>query len=331
MFFDENLIIEKICEKLDQMIDVNEKIAIAVSGGVDSLFLAFILANYYKINFDISNIFCVIVDHDLRPNSKSDALFAKSMIKKFGINNSEIIKWKHEKITAGIEQKARDARYEIFSEFCEKNGIKKIFLGQHLDDNIETFLMNSFRKSGILGLGGMIEKVEKGNMIVMRPLLDLPKAKILKFMLDNKISWVEDETNKDTAFTRNKFRSLIANLNLNGQDYSKINGTISAIQDVNSMIFSEIDEFIATNGEIKSLPANEISLNRAGFLGLHKVKQLYTIYKICNTLAINDKPRAEQIEDFCFILKSLKGDESRNIHFAGLRVAIHRLEIVFTK
>ena len=51
MFFDENLIIEKICNKLDQMIDMNEKIAIGVSGGVDSLFLAFILANYYKINF----------------------------------------------------------------------------------------------------------------------------------------------------------------------------------------------------------------------------------------------------------------------------------------
>ncbi len=326
MFFDENLIIDKIFDRFGELIKKNEQILISVSGGVDSIFLAYIIASYYKINYDISNVFCLIIDHDLREKSRYDASFARSLLLKMGYERVEIKKWEHEKILTGVEEKARNARHEIITEFCNKNAIKKVFLGHHLDDQLETFLMNAMRKSGTVGLGGMLEVSERNGLLINRPLLGVPKAKIIKFMQDNKIPWREDETNEDENFTRNKVRALISKLAISDEIYDKFAGTISAIQDVNSMIYEELDSFLGSK-KCKILE-NSIEVSSKAMQGLAKPKKIYLIYKICERLGCEKKPRFDQIQELIFITSSI-GSVQRKLYFCGLEIHLTEERVVF--
>ena len=154
---------------------------VSVSGGPDSLALTALSQIYSKEQK--SKVFFTLVDHNIRSNSSKEAKAVKSLLKKKKINLT-ILKNK-EKINKNIQSQARDVRYKLLLNFCNKNKIRFILTGHHRDDQIETFLIRLSRGSGIQGLSSM-QKVSNLNSKIklIRPLLD-EKKKILVSFLSN--------------------------------------------------------------------------------------------------------------------------------------------------
>ena len=200
------MLIEKIEECLIKLnIEKEQKIAVAVSGGSDSLALILALKQCRQ------NIFGLIVDHKLRENSSNHALQTQNILSKKGIE-SDILIWEHNEILANIEGLARQNRYDLLLEKCNQMNIKYLFLGHHADDQIETFLLNLSRGSGVDGLCSMPFYREQNNIKIVRPFLNLHKKTLQDFLINNKIEWLEDETNQDLSIKRNKLRAVLQEL-----------------------------------------------------------------------------------------------------------------------
>ena len=107
----------------------------------------------------------LIVDHQLRKESKKESLKVKSILKRKKIQ-SKILKWKGKVPKSNIQKNARNIRYNLISEYCFKNGIKYLVTAHHLDDQIENFFIRLFRGSGLTGLSSMPESFIFNNLYV---------------------------------------------------------------------------------------------------------------------------------------------------------------------
>ena len=215
----------ELCEKLFSYFKSLDTIAIACSGGVDSMFLTRIAAEVAK--YTNIKLHAVIVDHNLQPNSSTVAQYTQAILKTWGVN-STILVWSHEMPCTGIEEKARNARYQLIIDYCKLNQINHVLLAHHIDDKIETFFLNAMRGTGLTGLSSMREKTNKDGIEFFRPMVFLlDKRQIIQYMQTYSLPWFEDKTNQDTKFTRNNIRKM---LNLTQQQKTGILQTIQNIE-----------------------------------------------------------------------------------------------------
>ncbi len=178
----------------------DKKLLIAISGGVDSVVLTQLLD---QLKFTISLAHC---NFRLRgKEADQDEIFVKSLAKQLEIPvftksfETEIIA-KQEKLS--IQLMARKLRYDWFDELIKKFKLDYILTAHHADDNLETFLINTIRGTGLDGLTGIPEKNEK----TIRPLLPFSREQIENYAKENNIVWREDSTNTETKYLRNKIR-----------------------------------------------------------------------------------------------------------------------------
>lgn len=185
------------------------RIGLAVSGGSDSVALAFLLTKGgHKKN--ASTRFVVLhVDHGLRPESKEEYQFVKKLAARLGIPfkgiHAKVVKKRGE----SIEMAARRVRLAFF-EKC-MNGLKldAIATGHHMDDLAETFLMRIRRTSGPEGLAGIREVSRVGDIRFVRPLLGCRDTELRAYLQKYGEEWREDASNDDTTIERNKIRHRI--------------------------------------------------------------------------------------------------------------------------
>jgi tRNA(Ile)-lysidine synthase len=136
--------ISKVFKEFSSSLIIKEDLAVAVSGGPDSLALAY-LAKCYSIKNKI-NVKYFIVDHKLRNESAAEVKTVKSVLNKIDIN-CKILKWNGKKPSKNIQAIARDKRYSLLVNECKKNNIKYLLLGHHLNDLFENFLIRMVRGS----------------------------------------------------------------------------------------------------------------------------------------------------------------------------------------
>lgn len=192
--------------KNDNLIKSGDIIGIAVSGGSDSMALLHYLHSI-KDELDIG-IVALHVDHSIRETSGNDADFVSAYCKEKGIRlfKTRIDVPSHAKQKSiGLEQSARECRYDFFASALEKGIVDKIALAHHADDQAETILMHILRGSGLSGAIGMTSK--RDNYI--RPMLNTTKQEILAYLNQNNISYVTDETNFDIDYNRNFIRNKV--------------------------------------------------------------------------------------------------------------------------
>ena len=178
---------------------VEENLAVAVSGGPDSLALAY-LAKCYAIKKNIK-IYYFIVDHRLRSESSLEATNIKFFLKSIDIN-CEILKWNGKKPTKNIQAIARNKRYSLLINQCKKKDIKHLLLGHHLNDVLENFLIRIVRGSGLNGLISFnkISKYRDQNINILRPLLDIEKKDLIYITKIIFNFYVNDPSNKDEKY-----------------------------------------------------------------------------------------------------------------------------------
>ena len=174
-----------------------QRLAVAVSGGADSVALLRLL--HGSVPMHGATLEVVTVDHGLRRDSAADAAFVRSLAEGLGLA------CRVESVDAGAsEASARAARFRVFDAL----DAPYVALAHHADDQIETVLINLLRGTGVPGLAGMATR--RGRYV--RPLLDLPQARLRSWMTARGYAWREDPTNAEQRFLRNHIRSELVPL-----------------------------------------------------------------------------------------------------------------------
>jgi len=221
----------KIFEEFStSLADVKDNMAIAVSGGPDSLALAY-LAKCYSLKNKI-NVKYFIVDHKLRKESSTEAKNVKHILKKFNIE-CKILPWNGKKPLKNIQASARVKRYSLLINECKKNDIKHLLLGHHLNDLFENFLIRLVRGSGLNGLVSFDKKIkyQDQNIEILRPLIDLEKKDLLHISKEVFNFFVEDPSNINKDYKRTRIRNLLYALEKEGLDKKKLILTINNLKD----------------------------------------------------------------------------------------------------
>lgn len=179
--------------------------AVAVSGGPDSMALAWLVSHYgLKHN---KKIYAYTVDHGLRPDSAIEAQTVADWVKEFPNVEHKILRWEGEKPKTRILEEARNARYDLLVNAAKQDGCGHILVAHHRDDQAETFLIRLAKGSGVDGLAGMAEVQEWDGIKIIRPLLSFSKQDLIDLCMTNHVHYVDDPTNKNEAYLRPRLRA----------------------------------------------------------------------------------------------------------------------------
>ena len=183
-----------------------DRIAVAVSGGGDSLALLHLLADLAREHG--FTIFAVTVDHGLRKDAASEAKAVEEICGQLGVSHTTL-KWQGWDGSGNVQNEARKARYELIANWARSNAIKTITLGHTKDDQAETFLMRLARGSGVDGLSAMAQVRSFQAVKWVRPLLSIGRKDLRRYLTDIDQTWIEDPSNEDFRFERIKTREAL--------------------------------------------------------------------------------------------------------------------------
>jgi len=236
--------VKNIYTKFEKSLNLNKNFVVAVSGGPDSLALAF-LSKIYSLKHKLSVDF-LIIDHKLRHTSSSEAKKVQQVLKKYSID-SKIIVWSGKKPTKNIQSIARNKRYDLMFKRCKSLKVNNLVLGHHQDDLIENFFLRLLRGSGLKGLISL-EKENKINGInLLRPLLYQKKEDLI-FIANYVFGfYINDPSNQDTKYKRTVVRKLIEELKNNGFDKNKFLKTINNLKYSDKVVSYYVNENLKKN------------------------------------------------------------------------------------
>lgn len=184
-----------------------KKLAVACSGGPDSLCLALLCHEWGRAH-GIA-VTALIVDHRLRPESSAEARQSQAWLKAAGLP-AIILPWRGKKPAGNRQALARQARYDLLETWCQSQGVAHLLLAQHRDDQAETLLLRAARGSGVDGLAGMApSSVSTAGIIRLRPLLAVPKSRLLATLQARGQPWAEDPSNHNPAYARSGARAAL--------------------------------------------------------------------------------------------------------------------------
>jgi tRNA(Ile)-lysidine synthase len=176
---------------------------VAVSGGPDSLALCLLTERWARARG--GSVTALIVDHGLRPEAGAEARRVGTWLGRRGIRHHLLV-WRGAKPVTGIQAAARDARYALLGDWCRAAGVLHLLLGHHRDDQTETVALRAARGSGPDGLAGMAPVREIEGLRLLRPLLAVPKWRLLATLCAAGQGWIEDPSNQAPQFARARLR-----------------------------------------------------------------------------------------------------------------------------
>ena len=225
---------------------------LAVSGGPDSTALLVLAARWRAALRKGPDLVAVTVDHGLRPGSAREARAVKRLAGRLGIRH-RTLRWTGRKPQTGLQEAAREARYRLLAAAARGAGARHVLTGHTLDDQAETVLLRMARGSGLTGLGAMarITRLDgrdrsalgrgpicptsaasgereqelaggEGEVLLVRPLIDLPKARLIATLEAIGLSFADDPSNRDPRFTRARLRALMPALASEGLDARRL-------------------------------------------------------------------------------------------------------------
>jgi tRNA(Ile)-lysidine synthase len=178
-------------------------VAVAVSGGADSLALMYLLLDWTREQG--GRLTALTVDHGLRAESASEAARVAEWAKGAGIDH-HVLAWRGEKPKSGLQAAAREARYRLMTEWCRANKVLHLVTAHQRDDQAETVAMRRARPGRGMGLAGMSAIATREGVRLLRPLLGVPGVALRRYLEARKQAWVEDPSNQLLRFERIRWR-----------------------------------------------------------------------------------------------------------------------------
>ena len=300
--------------KINTLWNKEDKIAIALSGGVDSIVLFHLLVTEYKDSYKELVVFHI--NHGLRQESYEEAEFVENFVKDFGVkfykeelNMSDLERDSH----TSEEMFARELRYQAFNKMASLEGLTKLLTAHHKNDQVENILMRLLTGRSIDHSLAIQEEVKMADLTIYRPLLNSLKVELEEYARENNLHYYVDTTNFDTDYTRNNIRHNIVPLlnDINSGSFDNLINFANYYQNINNnlkkAILSNKDNYIFSRDEDK------ISLVKDKFLELNE-EEMYFLLKdlITDELGIFDvKQRA--IFDVVSSLKKNSGNKSYDL------------------
>lgn len=191
-------------------------LVLAVSGGPDSMTLMLLAAQWAR-EAPRPHLVVATVDHGLRPSSAGEAVTVGRWAAALGLSH-RILPWSCAKPSTRIHERARQARYSLLAACAAERGASHIVLGHHADDQAETVLFRLIRGSGIGGLSGMAASTAYDGLVLARPFLGVPKARLVATCAVAGQSFLDDPSNADERFARARLRRIMPLLAEEGFD-----------------------------------------------------------------------------------------------------------------
>ncbi|MCD8496991.1 MAG: tRNA lysidine(34) synthetase TilS [Alphaproteobacteria bacterium] len=310
-------------------------IAVAVSGGPDSMALAALLFRWCKKQGSKITLHALTVDHGLRAESKAEAAQVGKWLSDWPGVKHHVLAWQGEKREARIQEEARAARYKLMEEYCRERGIKNLFLAHHQDDQAETFLLRLAAGSGLDGLAGMAIRQPYKSIILLRPLLDIPKADLVAFCRAENIPFVDDPSNHKDRFARVRLRNSVEVLEREGLSSKRLATTSRRLARVRDMLEAETDKFMVSTQVNKN--TNRIDFTYSSWRDAYKELVFRSVKRIFQNLGLQEDggqpygPRTERIE--VLVTDILKSDPFRKRTLGGVVIVVDEKNdlIIFTK
>ncbi len=288
-------------------------IAVAVSGGADSLALTLLLDRWARRRG--GRAIGLTVDHGLRAGSAEEARQVGIWLRERGIAH-EILPWRGRKPNHGLQARAREARYRLLARHCRANAILHLALAHHRDDQSETFLLRLGRQSGLDGLAAMPAVREQEGLRWLRPLLALPKARLIATLRSLGQPWIEDPSNENPAFERVRLRQSLPRLDI---DPRKLAGTAFALGRARAAGADAVADLLV---EIELHPGG-IAILPEGWLALTpRAQGLRALARLIQSIGGGAyAPRSERLERG---YEWLTGGEGRGLTLGHCRFLRHR-------
>jgi tRNA(Ile)-lysidine synthase len=225
-------------------------IAVAVSGGADSMALLLLFKELLD-EFGLGNrLIALTIDHNLSC-SKEYVNSVHNWICQRQINH-EILEWQHAPLQTAIEEKARAARYKLLTDYCRNNRIPRVFVAHHAKDQAETVFMHLMRGSSLRGLGGMRPVSQYNGIDIVRPLLSVDPQDLKDTLRRFNQPYMTDADNLSDQFERVRWRRMITqNREINVCNMAK---SAQNLQNIETQIEEAAQKFISANVIALSFP-----------------------------------------------------------------------------
>ena len=300
--------------KINTLWNKEDKIAIALSGGVDSIVLFHLLVTEYKDSYKQLVVFHI--NHGLREESYEEAEFVEKFVKDFDVkfykeelNMSDLERDSH----TSEEMLARELRYQAFNRMAKLEGVTKLLTAHHKNDQVENILMRLLTGRSIDHSLAICEEIEMAGLTIYRPLLNSLKAELEEYAKKKNLHYYVDATNFDTDYTRNNIRHNIVPLlnDINSGSFDNLINFANYYQNINNnlkkAILSNKDNYIFSRDKDK------ISLVKDKFLELNE-EEMYFLLKdlITDELGVFDI-KQKAIFDVVSSLKKNSGNKSYDL------------------
>ena len=227
-------------------------VAVAVSGGADSLALTLLAAQWAESAG--GKAIGLTVDHGLRQGSGAEARLVGDWLRRHGIAH-EILRWIPPDPIKNVQAAAREARYRLLGDWCRANSVLHLLTAHHREDQAETFLLRLGRGSGLFGLACMPKIDEQPHYRLLRPLLGIPAARLKENLRSADQDWIDDPSNQNRQFARVRLRETTALTEL-GLDHARIAQTAEHLGMARN----------AEEQEVASLLARAVVVDPSGFV-----------------------------------------------------------------
>ena len=221
---------------------------LAVSGGPDSTALLLLAARWRKTLRRGPKLIAVTVDHGLRPEARCEAAAVQRRACSLGIGH-RTLRWSGRKPSTGLQEAARLARYRLLAKAAGNAGAQHVLTAHTLDDQAETVLIRLTRGSGMTGLAAMARIAtlpgSQDRISLVRPLLDVPKARLFATLRKAGVAYADDPSNRDPRFTRARLRAAMPALEREGLKAGRLALLARRIRRADAALEAAVDDAVA--------------------------------------------------------------------------------------
>lgn len=313
------------CDLLLGSFAIRDHVAVAVSGGSDSVALM-VLARAWSQRHGRPRLTVLTVDHGLREGSAAEAARVAVWAECCGVPHRTLV-WRGPKPRTGVQAAARHARYHLMTRWCRANGGDAVVLAHTLEDQAETVVMRLARGSGVDGLSAMAAESRLDGVTLLRPFLAVRKARLQATLEALGQPWIEDPSNRDQRYERVRVRRALAVLEDLGVSAEAIGRSAARLGEARTALDGAVDQVVA--GAVTCFDAGVVSVDLDQLTATGS--EIATRLLARSVQAVGGQPRPPGHEALARLDRQLRHDEGSSWTLGGCAIRRRRRQVLICR